>query len=685
MAHGSPIKESTKKIGRAVLFFLLSNLFSVVSLIAQQPVKEQLYRKLGQRERQEGSLAKDTAYINLLNKLGYQLLYTNRDSVQLLSTRALELSKNLGYRYGEAHALINLGSNGIFMGNVSEGLEHAGNAIKIAKEISKNDLMLKALNLKGICYFYDGAYIEAYKTYMEGIGIAHQMSDHQNEFKISMNLGTLYSILKDYDNAIKYYDKALKLAKGLNDVVGIARTRSNLGYLHSNTGEYYKAMAYIEEAIATFEEKGISEWLAFSYITKGGIYLKQGEHGRALEYYKKSQKIHEGLQDKKGKSDVLRGLAEANFGLGKTDTALGLAKESLAIAESIRFMAGVERSSNLLYKIYKKKNDHGVALHHLEVARKISDSLSVTDKKVSLMMYGEKMGFEESRRKIDSENQATLSSQKRYIYIFLLGIVGLTVIVVLLRRSTIVERKLNKELQEREKELREINDTKNKLFSIIGHDLKGPMNNLNQLLKLYVDKHISEAEFAQFAPKLQKDVDNIHFTLNNLLSWGKTQMQGATIDPVDVNVHKVAEENIMLLKDMATNKNIEIKNLLSEKDIVWADAQHLGIVLRNLISNAIKFTQDNGKITISSKREGETLTVAVADTGVGMDLKTQQRIFDGTGTFTTYGTHNEKGTGLGLALCQEILKKNKGGIQVQSSLGKGTIFSFSLPSDRKIT
>jgi signal transduction histidine kinase len=315
----------------------------------------------------------------------------------------------------------------------------------------------------------------------------------------------------------------------------------------------------------------------------------------------------------------------------------------------------------------------------LEVARKISDSLSNNDKKVSLMMFGAKTEFEEAQRELNISNQNALNTQKKYIYLSLFALMGLIVIIILLRRTTIIEKKLNRELQQREQELRAINDTKNKLFSIIGHDLKGPMNNLNQLLKLYVEKQIGEDEFAQFAPKLQKDVDNVHFTLNNLLSWGKTQMQGATINPQEVVVHKLVQENCMLLNDMALNKKLEIRNYLPKEAVVWADPHHLDIVLRNLISNAIKFTAQQGRITLSAKEEGEYLVVEISDTGIGMDPETQDKILNGKGTYSTYGTNNEKGTGLGLSLCREILKKNQGSIGVRSVPKKGSTFYFSLP------
>ena len=190
---------------------------------------------------------------------------------------------------------------------------------------------------------------------------------------------------------------------------------------------------------------------------------------------------------------------------------------------------------------------------------------------------------------------------------------------------------------------------------------------------------MGQKEFLDFIPKLREDIDHIFFTLNNLLSWGRTQMNGATTKPELVAIDTLVTDNINLLSEIATKKSIEIISMVPENTLAWADTNQIDIVVRNLISNALKFTPMSGKVTINAIDMENCWQVSVTDTGVGMDKITLKKLFDKSSNMTTYGTNNEKGTGLGLSLCKEMVEKNKGHIWVESSLTTGSSFYFTLP------
>ena len=219
---------------------------------------------------------------------------------------------------------------------------------------------------------------------------------------------------------------------------------------------------------------------------------------------------------------------------------------------------------------------------------------------------------------------------------------------------------------QREIELSGMNKTKTKLFSIIGHDLRGPIGALQGLLKMFSAEDINQKEFLKLVPKLKADVDHIFFTLNNLLSWGQAQMNGVVTRPKSTALEILVDDNINLLTEVAAKKSIKVLNQLPENVIVWTDIDQIDIVIRNLISNALKFTPENGLITIEAEERGEKWEIMVRDTGIGMDEETQKKIFDTHTNTSTYGTNNEKGTGLGLSLCKEMIEKNKGSIWVES-------------------
>jgi len=266
----------------------------------------------------------------------------------------------------------------------------------------------------------------------------------------------------------------------------------------------------------------------------------------------------------------------------------------------------------------------------------------------------------------------------------------MSAIAFLVLRGQKILKKLNKELERqkqdlelREAELWETNNTKNKLFSIIAHDLRGPIGALEGLLKLLNSGDIKESEFKEFIPKLKNDVNSISFTLNNLLTWGQTQMREATTDPSNIDLNSLVENNINLLSEIAYTKMITMDNLIVNRAIIWTDENQMDIVIRNLLSNALKFTPNNGHITIGYVDRPEFLEVFIRDNGIGIDESVQEIILSKNSNITTYGTNNEKGTGLGLSLCSEMVIKNGGNLWIKSELNVGSTFYFTVPKGKK--
>jgi signal transduction histidine kinase len=234
-------------------------------------------------------------------------------------------------------------------------------------------------------------------------------------------------------------------------------------------------------------------------------------------------------------------------------------------------------------------------------------------------------------------------------------------------------------LNQKSTELEKVNATKDKLFGIIGHDLRSPINSLKGLMDLLANQHISAEEFVMFSSKLKNGVEHAHFTLNNLLEWANSQMKGLVADPIMTNLAELGEENFNFLGQLASAKQIQLQNKIEPNLEAFVDPDQINLVFRNLISNAIKFTPENGLITLQSKMDGDFCEIAIIDTGVGMSTENVAKLFNKASHYTTYGTGGEKGTGLGLLLCQEMIEKNGGTIWVESEEGKGTAFKFRLP------
>jgi signal transduction histidine kinase len=240
----------------------------------------------------------------------------------------------------------------------------------------------------------------------------------------------------------------------------------------------------------------------------------------------------------------------------------------------------------------------------------------------------------------------------------------------------------NERLKQSEDYLLQINATKDKFFSIISHDLKSPLNSLTgflQILDMQVDA-FSPEELREFAKGMNKSVKSLLDLLDNLLLWSRTQTNTIDFAPQDLDLRALVEGNINLLHVVAQNKLIVLSNEVDPAIRVYADCNMLNSILRNLVSNAIKFTRSNGVIGIRAQQRNGEVVVKVIDNGIGMSEDTMGRLFRLDTYHTTPGTANEKGNGLGLILAKEFVEKNGGTIGVESEEGKGTTFHFTLPA-----
>ena len=236
----------------------------------------------------------------------------------------------------------------------------------------------------------------------------------------------------------------------------------------------------------------------------------------------------------------------------------------------------------------------------------------------------------------------------------------------------------NEELKALTHQLKEANQTKDRLFSVISHDLRGPLSSLMGVLELTQQGQIGQQEFQQLIGGLVKNVTNNIQLLNNLLYWSKSQMDGIKVKPKAFLMNELIEQNTDLFAHQAEDKGLTIEKVMPEQYLVHADPDMVDLVVRNLVSNAIKFSCRHGHIKVYTKAATNRLCIGVADDGIGMSQEQIKGLFNIT-SGSRRGTSNEKGTGLGLRLCKDFLERNGSMLQVSSQLGLGSIFEFELP------
>lgn len=653
---------------------------------SQELERKKLKKKITAFELNHPLATKDTSYILLYSKLAQSYNYINSDSLYHYSKIVYKLSDSAKFAKGKILALSGLGDHSSNIGNSKRAIEHYEKALHLAKKKKFKIIWGKLYNSLANEYQYTGNYSKALEHYLKGIDLAAPLDDFEMLSILNENIAGMYAEQKDFEQALEFYKKVKKYNRRLNDEIISAETMSNMASLYADVEDFDQAMFNVNNSIATFEKHKISDWLAFAYGVKGKIYLMQKKYDWALYWYDKADFIYEGLDDKRGAIEVYDGYSKAFYGVEEDSLAENLALKGNLIAKEIAALDFQKNTSETLYKIYKKKGDFEKAVLYLEEFEALSDSLSKDEIKNNLTLYKTKENHDRKKEIIIAEKEKQLARQRYYMYAAIIVLIVLmsTSIPLYVNQKKLVKlykehKEKTKTLSEREEELKRIDKTKNQLFSIIGHDLRGPIGGLQGLLRLFANNDIPQSEFVSFIPKLRADVDHILFSLNNLLSWGQAQLKNDVTKPAIIPVKNHVDDSIRLLTENAKAKSIKISNMVPDTASVWVDGNQLDIVIRNLISNAIKFTPENGAITINAIKDQDSWKIQVRDTGVGMTEKIRDSIFCSDSTVTTFGTNNEKGTGLGLSLCKEMVERNNGKIWVESEMNKGTSFYFTIP------
>ncbi|HYG20734.1 MAG TPA: sensor histidine kinase [Ohtaekwangia sp.] len=236
------------------------------------------------------------------------------------------------------------------------------------------------------------------------------------------------------------------------------------------------------------------------------------------------------------------------------------------------------------------------------------------------------------------------------------------------------------EIQNKSERLEEVNRVKDKLFSLVSHDIKGPLGSLRLALSMMKAGQVTQEEFQTLSTALEARFGQTTEFVENLLQWATLQLKGETFEPVTVSLRSLAEEAVNLLELDIRRKDIKIRNNIPPSFTAFADPNMVKSVVRNLLTNAVKFTSAKGSVEFNAWKNGQQVIISVADTGVGIPPAHRNRLFT-LDSITTAGTKQEKGTGLGLVLCKEFVEKNGGRIWFDTEEGRGTTFYFSLPEE----
>ncbi len=584
----------------------------------------------------------DSTRVLLLNDAAAALRESDKNLALKYAEEAQDLATKLGFRRGMGYVLENIGWIYYRTGNYYKALEISNEALQINQEFGNTKQMAKCLN----------------------------------------NLGAINSEQELYAVGLDNFKKAYRLSKEANYRDIMSRSLNNAAYIFFKMGQLDSSRHYVQRAI---DEHINDKYLStFAQRILGDISFEKGDYSDALKNF---EICLEGAKEQNNnflKTSTLYRLGKVYLKLNNPDKALTYLNENLPIAQKFGFKVELENTYRYLSEAYAVKKDYTHAFEFQNKYHALHDSTAKQKNNEQIATIQAKYDSEikNTQIKLLTENSKL---QRIWIYIGVVGLFFLLILVAVLvrnnRRAEAVNRLLaekNGVINEQRQQLIGLNSTKDKLFSIIGHDMRSPLASLRGLMDLVGSEAMTQDEFVEMSKKLRKNLDHVHSELDNLLNWAQTQQKGLKPIFEKILLYDAVKDKINLHSDSIKAKAIEIVNDVDKDVCVHADKNHLGLVLRNLIGNAIKFTHPKGSIKVNCSGEGDQVKVSVADTGTGMSNEELNKLFKAGSHFSKHGTQNEKGIGLGLLLVKEFVELNNGTIEVTSSEGKGSTFTLIL-------
>lgn len=595
------------------------------------------------------------------------LIYAQKgDYINAISgyEKAKELFKHLNDALGIAKVNNSIGFIEIKRGNYSKGLQYSLSAIKeLEKQNLKKDLSL------------------AYS-----------------------NLAKAYQNIDAIDRAIAFNLKAVEVQTQLNDNTALTQSYHQLAELYSSKNENRKAIEYYQK-ILDGKTTNIDSLQAIIYPKLGAEYLKFNDYEKASQYLIEGLNINRKLNNQEGILLALNSLGELNLQTNRLVLAEQQLYEAGVIAKSINNKPELLKYYKLMIALDSTKNKFESAFMWQREYYNLKSSLnnSNNSKHPDSIQLDFNPDFEKeltnNLTETDTSNSYIGLNEKSdkfklifYGLLAALAIVSTFLILIYLKRNNNIkytqeleEKNLKIELQneafqEQTKHLENVNNVKDKLFSIVSHDLKDSLSSINGFIDLLKDGSLSREEFDNLIPELSENANNASLLLFNLLNWSKSQMQSLEPKPTLFDVQEVFEEKIRLIEQRMESKGIKLIDH-SLRDFAYADRSMFEIVIQNLLANALKFCKNGDTITISNHISNGSCIISIADTGVGISKQNIDKLFKNS-SFTTVGTNNEKGTGLGLSICKELVELNNGKIWVESTVNVGSTFYVQLPKSR---
>jgi len=649
----------------------------------------------------------------------------NKEKAYNLLLKGLKINEDLKDVEGIANSYLTLGTLENEMENYKKAIEYYNKAKANYSEIGSTSGISMCLNDLGDTYSSLGEYDKALEYFLKSLKIDTGLNDDYGIAIDENNIADSYLSLRDTAKAFKEFKDVLEFAKGKGFNKVISTCCYNLAEICFNRGNFSNAISYGKISAEYSQLTGTPEDIMDAYKILAQSYEKLGKYNIAYGFLDDYEKLYDSLFTAEKSRQILE--IEAKYESEKKEqenrllikknetdklikyTLLGLLVVALIfiftlyrlmqikkrserklevqknfyeklLGSSQDFVVVVDEDSNIKYISTSIENKIGRNPED-RVGKNVFDFVHPNDKKrlqadISELFDKKKPAKFEFRLSDVSGRYLNMAAYAKNMF----DDPNIQGIIVNFWDIT--------EIRKTETALKIANDTKDKIFSIISHDLRGPISSIKSIVDLVVNEfdRLSKDEIRDLLTSFKPMADATYFLLENLLSWAMNQMGKLKFDPGLNPIKPIVEANINLYSSLAESKDIAIISSIKENLICYFDKEMIDIVIRNLISNAVKFTAKGGEIGVNVKKKGNFLKVEVSDTGIGIDDTVVSTLFDSDikNKNISQGTCNEKGAGIGLMICKEFVELNGGIIGAESKKDKGSVFFFTLPVDKQI-
>lgn len=607
-------------------------------------------------------------YIDLLNTLADNYKFKDSDCLKFYTDRALKDNSMEKYAKGYLTSKIYMAFYHSEQGNYTEALARF-NAIKVATdEMDDPDLSVALLRFWGLHDMFTGSQKELIKHNYESIEICRRHGYAEQEAVLRHNLGWTYFKYDLYDKADEEYMQADSLWRAAGRDQDAAYTLSNAALNALENEDYDAFHKYRSLSIGNLDPNTDPLWSSRAYRVYAQYFLTMGQLDSSKFWLDKSQDLINILNNQRDQLELNTLYAELYTRQQRLDTAETTVLAALALSRKFKDSLSLVTSYELYKDIAMQQGDQEKAYALLLEYTNLKSNFDKAVANRNMEFYRAQQQYED-----EMNDQELALAEKNWVIIGILFLLGCVMVILYLARKNYANQKAAN------KELSQLNASKDKLFSIISHDLISPVNTLKEMLALYKDNVLTDSEVLDSIPRLKTRVDMSSFTLNNLLYWAQTQMSGFRSNPKSVDLKNRASMACSLFTE-----EIKAKKLIPECSIpvgynVWFDINHLDVILRNLVSNAIKFSPEKGRIRFNIEEKENQVIFEIHNDGKAISKQITLALENDDTYSSTPGTREEKGTGVGLKITKELTELNGGTFEIFADPQGGTKVRIRMP------